>query len=106
MDLIEARKLAHEGWVRSETQTEGMWIQYLGQGYRTEDDPEVYHRYCVVGDLDAEDWEPKPKPKPKPFEAEVWVLENGGIAEVHPLQVHPDWERLGWRRIRVREVVE
>lgn len=101
MNLIEARKLAHEGWVRSERQTEGMWVLYVGQGYRIEGDPSVYHRYCVASDLDAEDWEPKPAPA-KVFEADIWVHPNGdwhGEAE-------EDWGRQGWRKIRVKEVVK
>jgi hypothetical protein len=105
MNLIEARKQAHEGWVRSETQTEGMWVQYLGQGYRVEDDPEIYPRYCVAEDLDAEDWEPKPKPV-EPWEGLVWVSPDGTWVGTELPQVWTGDNTCSWRSIRVREVVE
>jgi hypothetical protein len=49
-------------------------------------------------DIDVEDWEPKPAPK-EPFEAEVWINARGGIDTSIPLDC-------GWRKIRVREVME
>jgi hypothetical protein len=94
VNLIEARKLAFEGWVRSPTRTDGEWTRVTA------------HKCASDKDLDAEDWEPKPAPKAL-FDEEIWI---------HPLRPyayfvendHPiaDWEAKGWRRIRVREVTE
>lgn len=104
MNLIEARKLADEGWVRSPTRTEGKWAKPLGSVW-------IVHGseiFPIVRseDLDAEDWEPKPAPR-KLFEAEVMIDDRGtgifwspdtmGIASECPA---------GWRKIRVREVAE
>lgn len=92
MNLIEAHKLAHEGWVRSPTRTNGTWVTFDHWGARARGD--------LGADLDAEDWEPKPKAE-KPFEMELWV-HSTGIWLVH---INPRDEE-GWRKIRVREVME
>lgn len=87
MNLIEARKLGHEGWVRSPSRTGGEWVDAYGGHFWTS------------GDLDAEDWEPKPAPA-KPFEALLWVDESGLCMSFPPVS------EAGWRKIRVREVTE
>lgn len=96
MNLIEARKLGHEGWVRSPTRSANNWARVVCLIF-------VDSTGSSLGaiaelDLDAEDWEPRPKPV-EPFEAEVWVL-GGLVCSAVPIEMQPD----GWRRIRVREV--
>lgn len=97
MNLIEARKLAHEGWVRSETRTDGKWVQ-VSHSFLVFVGGQCSSLHCE--DLEADNWEPKPKP----FEADVWVSSTGDVESGAP---HDQWHaEHGWRRIRVREVVE
>jgi hypothetical protein len=103
MNLIEARKAAHEGWVRSETRTGGVFIRFTHSGYESGDEK---YGTITAGDLDADNWEPKPKPKPvEPFEVDVWLLPNGRWAFVYESDSDEVLKSAGWRRIRVREVV-
>lgn len=99
MNLIEARKLAHLGWVRSPPRTGNEW-QKVADGMFWIEESGQYTYDMTIDDLDAEDWEPKPPPA-KPFEA--WVWERGGVVySAVPIEL----QQLGWRRIRMREVVE
>jgi len=103
MNLIEARKAAHEEWVRSASRTDGEWVQLEGSVI-------VYTNFgrapqINTYDLDATDWEPKPKPI-EPFEAEVWLDKGGSLFPVEPNDNTQRLLGVGWRRIRVREVVE
>ena len=99
MNLIEARKIAHEGWVRSPSRTEGMWLQL--RGFSFSDGAGKRHDGVSHEDLDADDWEPKPAPA-EPFETMIW-LSPEGPAYLYP---HIGQVRNGWRKIRVREVTE
>ena len=106
MNLIEARKAAHEGWVRSPTRTGDLYIRFTHSGYEVGDEK---YGTITAGDLDAEDWEPKLKPA-EPWESELWVYGNdqGAIVQSDRPELF-DYEILaqeGWRKIRVREVVE
>lgn len=104
MNLIEARKLGHEGWVRSPTCTLGQWCRATQRGFETENGFDGTP--LNVKDLDAEDWEPKPAPA-KPFEDEVWVSKHGVIDQVSKtVRDENSYLKTGWRRIRVREVTE
>ena len=67
MNLIEARKAAHNGWVRSPTRTDGLYIRFNANGYQ--DEKGGLYGTTGAADLDSEDWEPMPKP-PLPFESE------------------------------------
>lgn len=96
MNLCEARKLGHEGWVRSPTRTNGIWIRFNETGYSTK---HGNYGTATAFDLDAEDWEPKPAPV-KPFEALLWVNESGLCMSFPPVS------EAGWRKVRVREVTE
>ena len=66
MNLIDARKQAHEGWIRSPSRTGGHWWR-AGGVHHSMWDNENAERLTpfLFADLDAEDWEPKPNP---PFE--------------------------------------
>jgi hypothetical protein len=81
----------------------GVWYRLAVTEFMDEDDDVI--RLLESTDLDATDWEPRPKPV-EPWEGEAWLHKTGHISEVHPLQVHPDWERHGWRRLIAREVKE
>jgi|GEM_PF-4853606 len=52
MNLVEARKQAFEGWVRSPSRG-GEWIRFAAEATHPE-----------VEDLDVEDWEPKRESDP------------------------------------------
>jgi len=101
VNLIEARKQAHEGWVRSPKT--GNWLRLDGAYFYNEDNC----RACPLKDvhLDEENWEPKPAP---PWEGEVWVHSDGRITEYRePIGDPRDLREVnGWHRIRVREVIE
>ena len=97
MNLIEARKLGHEGWVRSPTRTNGIWIRFDETGYSTKEGGQ--HGAATAFDLDAEDWEPRPEPL-SPFEIYIWLHTSG----IWMTQVKKSDSADGWRRIRVREV--
>lgn len=114
MNLIEARKLAHEGWVRSPSRTNNNWICFTGKGsyLQFEESQDARQRIDITQDLDAEDWEPKPKPA-EPRESDVWVSPNGWalqmdyvVREQDAQDDTPTYAARGWRKIRVREVVE
>lgn len=96
MNLIEARKLGHEGWVRSPTRSNGEWCRPENNVWTSADFS--YQPMIHVADIDAEDWEPKPKP----FESWVWAAPDGKLYPGAPV----DWpgEQYGWRKILVREV--
>lgn len=97
MNLCEARKLAHEGWVSSASRTECRWWK-IERGKEWTDEQGCTFGYVVAGDLEAEDWQPMPAPA-KPFEIEVWVHGDG-----KSYMLSRPREK-GWRKIRVREVV-
>jgi hypothetical protein len=101
MNLIEARKAGHEGWVRSPAITKNGWVQLHITVMRTEDG--FASRYVDTAALDAEDWEPKPKPK-KLWEGELWLCEDGITANPRSLDDDAILTANGWRKIRVREV--
>lgn len=91
MNLIEARKRGHEGFVRSETRTGNTWIQ-------------IVHRSDLTADLDATDWEPKPWPL-EPWQGELWVR-SGDAYEARYIEDDDGWIKQGWRKIMAREVTE
>lgn len=99
MNLVEARKLGHDGYVRSPTRSGGEWCR-LKELTWTFDGPEYSGKF-ELADLDTEDWEPMPKPPDDLFEADVWVSENARSLTDSDMSEYP-----GWRRIRVREVRE
>ena len=103
MNLIEARKFAHDGWVRSPSRTDSAWRRL--QGVTWEVEGPHYSEPFKLEDLDANDWEPKPAPA-KPVEADVWKHANGQIVLADPQEKDISWIRQGWRKIRVREVTE
>lgn len=102
MNLIEARKLAREGWVRSPSRTDNCWVRLQGNVWGRESGSTLIF---VAGDLDAEDWEPKPKPA-KSFDCELLVHDDGSVRVMKPSHDLKSWELCGWRKIRVREVTE
>jgi len=104
MNLIEARKLGHEGYVRSPNRTGGHWWRASGidsKWWANEDAIELTP--FLFADLDADDWEPKPKPV-EPWEGVAWVHRDGRIIIADATRFSDDWEASGWRKIRVREV--
>jgi hypothetical protein len=105
MNLIEARKAGHEGWVRSPSRTGGHWWRAAGNGisglWANENDEQLTP--FLFADLDAEDWEPKPKPV-EPWEGVAWVHRDGRIIRADETRFSDDWEASGWRKIRVREI--
>ena len=107
MNLIEARKLAHEGWVRRNGGPwlilDGTYLYRLQERIDSSVDVKVAYQTLQQEHLDAEDWEPKPAPG-KLFEAEVWVRDDYGWC----MRAHEgeDFTGAGWRRTRVREVTE
>lgn len=104
MNLCEARKLGHEGWVRSPTRTGGRWATLWPYAHIKDD--KGAQRSIVIDDLDAADWEPMPAP-PRPFEAILWVhLRHSTIHRADAAHTTEDWVTKGWRKVRVREVVE
>ena len=106
MNLIEARKLGHEGWVRSPTRTGGEWVLFRYEGYSHAAYGEIIlKRDHIDADLDAEDWEPKPAPA-NLFEAEVWVSPDGEAKTIRDRHEKIASAQNGWRRILVREVTE
>ena len=102
MNLIEARKLAHEGWVRSPTRTEGRWSTLWPYGHFKDD--KGAQRAIVLADLDAEDWEPKPAPRPL-FEGELWVSLDGKAKTISDPIEKLACAQDCWRPIFVREVL-
>ena len=110
MNLIETRKLGHDGWVRSPTRTSGSWAKPFGSIWKI--DRSEYCPDVRAEDLDAEDWEPKPKPEPEArnlYEFEIWF--NIKTGKIHEFFHFGAYERktldMGdWRKIRVREVAE
>lgn len=110
MNILEARKLGHEGWIRSPSITSETWIRLdeddtgralLRFGERTSD-----YWTCDLDALVTEDWEPKPIPK-KPFEAEVWQNETmEHLYKVTPIDNIKVFESQGWKRIKIREVLD
>jgi hypothetical protein len=103
MNLIEARKQAHEGWVRSPTRTGGIYIQFDATGFLSIGGG----KGCAItaADLDADNWEPRPKPVKvwERWEREIWVR-GEHVYVVRASESDEDWD--GWRKIRVREVTE
>lgn len=100
MNLVEARKLGHNGWVRSLSRTNNIWC-YLKNG--TWESPEFKYRpdFCAE-DLDAEDWEPK-----KAFEAEVWFHPVSTTLYINqPTDNSKEFEEQGWKKIKVKEVLD
>ena len=100
MNLIEARKQAHDGWVRSPTRTDGDWLK-LDLDTHWRDDAGKFDRDLSPRDIDVEDWEPKPE-LAKLFEIEILVHDSGIWTSDESDAV--SWEREGWRKILVREV--
>lgn len=102
MNLLEARKQAHEGWVRSPSRTGGYWRRIRENRYWYSELGDQVDG-LTLWDIDAEDWEPKPAPK-NLWEAEVWVSIGGSIALGGAKGDEDRLARAGWRKIRVREV--
>jgi hypothetical protein len=102
MNLIEARKLAYDGWIRSDTRTGRVYVKVRGDCFVTESNRiGDFSVNLSENDLDADDWEPKPAP-PKPFEMQILVHPNGDWTAIGKM---PDeWMKTGWRKILVREV--
>lgn len=103
MNLIEARKQAYEGWVRSPSVTKGYWRRIRHNRYWYSELGTQIDGITLL-DIEAEDWEPKPAPE-KPREWEVWVNPSGTVFML-PLDTGRRLAELGWRKIRVREVLE
>jgi hypothetical protein len=108
MNLIEARKLGHEGWVRSKSRTSGSWAKPFGSVWKIHGS-----EYCPdvrAEDLDAEDWEPKPEPEARNlYEFEIWFnIKTGKIHEYYHFGIYEQktLDTANWRKIRVREVLE
>ena len=101
MNLIDARKQAYEGWVRSPSRTENRWMQLHINLMRTE--AGIGYCYVDTAALDVEDWEPKRAPA-KLFDCELLVHDDGSIRVMKPGHDLTSWGLCGWRKIRVKEV--
>lgn len=67
MNILEARKLGHDGWIRSPSITSGTWIRLdedgIGRAIMRFGDLTYDYWICDLDAIVAEDWEPKPIPK-------------------------------------------
>jgi len=108
MNLTDAMKLGHKGWVKSPT-VHSEWLQLDGPYFfevadpSDKDSPLVAFLTLQKKHLELDDWEPKPWP-PAPFEAELWVSWDGRI-EVGDFVPGPISKSF-WRKVKVREVEE
>ena len=108
MNLSDAMKLGHQGWVKSPT-VYSEWLKLEGPYlFRLADDSDKESpliAFCTLQKqhLELDDWEPKPWP-PELFEAELWVSWDGRIKTIDfvPGPISKNF----WRKVKVREIEE
>ena len=104
MNLIEAQKLGHMGWVCSKKQTVGKWWRLDVQSLRWKNESGNLTSAFLGEDLETEDWEPKPWP-PKRWCKQIWVHPNREhIFPAAPTDDVETHKKLGWRKIWTQEI--